>query len=247
MKVVFHEEFYDVYVSDPAAEAGRMEAIVEAIDGVAEFVRPEEASMDDILLAHTREHVDHVKKYGVHHMSALAAGAAIKTAEIALKEPCFGLIRPPGHHASADSCWGFCYFNNMAISLLSLYHRKKIRSAFVLDFDMHYGDGNVNILDGHGFVRLYNPDHHFRDRYLRDVREKIGKVSVDMIGISAGFDNHVEDWGGVLTTEDYFDMGVMVRQSAKQSGGRYFALLEGGYNHKVLGKNVLALIQGMIS
>ena len=169
MKVVFHEDFYEVYVSDPAAEEGRMEAIVQAIDGVAEFVRPEEASMDDILLAHTREHVDHVKRYGVHHMAALAAGGAIKTAEIALKEPCFGLLRPPGHHASADSCWGFCYFNNMAIALLSLYHRKKIKTAFVLDFDMHYGDGNVNILDTQGFVRLFNPDRHSRDRYIKDV------------------------------------------------------------------------------
>ena len=66
-----------------------------------------------------------------------------------------------------------------------------------------------------------------------------------MIGISAGFDNHVDDWGGVLTTEDYYDMGVMVRKSAGQCGGRYFAILEGGYNHKVLGQNALALIQGM--
>lgn len=31
MKVVFHEEFYRVYTSDPAAEPGRMEAIVAEI------------------------------------------------------------------------------------------------------------------------------------------------------------------------------------------------------------------------
>lgn len=247
MKVVFHEDFYKVYVSDPAAESGRMEAIVEAISGVAEFVTPQEASLEDILLAHTRAHVDDVKKYGVHHMAALAAGAAIKTAEIALKEPSFGLIRPPGHHASADSCWGFCYFNNMAIALLSLYHRKKIKSAYVLDFDMHFGDGNVNILSRHPFVHVYNPDHHFRDRYMKEVREKLDKVSVDMIGISAGFDNHIDDWGRVLLTEDYYDMGAMVRKSARQCGGHYFALLEGGYNHKVIGKNALALIEGMTS
>lgn len=245
MKVVFHEDFYKVYTSDPAAEEGRMEAIIQAIDRVAEFVRPEEASMDDILLAHTLGHVEHVKKNRMYHMAALAAGGAIKTAEIALKEPCFGLIRPPGHHASVDSFWGFCYLNNMAIALLSLYQRKKIKTAFVLDFDMHYGDGNVNILGRHPFVSLYNPDHHLRDIYLKDVREKFEKVAVDMIGISAGFDNHVDDWGGVLTTEDYYDMGVMARKSAEQCGGRYFAILEGGYNHNVLGQNTLAMIEGM--
>ncbi|MBU1172387.1 MAG: histone deacetylase family protein [Proteobacteria bacterium] len=245
MNVVFHQDFYDVYVSDPAAEPGRMEAIVEAIREDSTFISPDQADLADILLAHDKDHVESVKKYGLYPIAALAAGGAIKTAELALKEPCFGLIRPPGHHASAGSAWGFCYFNNMAIALLSLHHRKMIKSAFVLDFDMHYGDGTVNILENHSFVNIYNPESRFRDRYMKDVREKMERVSVDMIGISAGFDNHSEDWGGVLLTEDFFDMGVMVKKAAERSGGHYFALLEGGYNHKVIGKNAQALITGM--
>jgi len=36
-----------------------------------------------------------------------------------------------------------------------------------------------------------------------------------------------------------------VRESAQRAGGGYFAILEGGYNHRVLGHNVWALIQGM--
>jgi len=32
-----------------------------------------------------------------------------------LEHYAYALCRPPGHHASADSCWGFCYFNNIAI------------------------------------------------------------------------------------------------------------------------------------
>ena len=245
MQVVFHPDFYDVYVSDPAAEPGRMEAIVREINGVARFVEPREADLDDILRAHSSDHVESVKREGVYHMAALAAGAAVMTADIACSEPCFGLLRPPGHHASYNSCWGFCYFNNMAIALLSLYSRKKIKSAFILDFDLHYGDGNVNILEDKSFVKIYNPDFNQRDRYLREVRTKLEQTSVDMIGISAGFDNHEDDWGGLLSTDDYYDMGLMVRESAKRSGGRYFALLEGGYNHSVLGRNALSLIRGM--
>ena len=38
MKVIFHEDFYRVYTSDPAAAAGRMEAIVEEIETHAETV-----------------------------------------------------------------------------------------------------------------------------------------------------------------------------------------------------------------
>jgi len=32
MKVFFHEDFYEEYTSDPAAETGRMEAIVKEIE-----------------------------------------------------------------------------------------------------------------------------------------------------------------------------------------------------------------------
>jgi acetoin utilization deacetylase AcuC-like enzyme len=38
-----------------------------------------------------------------------------------------------------------------------------------------------------------------------------------------------------------------VRQTTLRSGGGCFAVLEGGYNHSVLGYNVLALLQGLTS
>jgi acetoin utilization deacetylase AcuC-like enzyme len=37
----------------------------------------------------------------------------------------------------------------------------------------------------------------------------------------------------------------MVRSAAQRNGGGCFAILEGGYNCDVLGKNALALIQGL--
>jgi acetoin utilization deacetylase AcuC-like enzyme len=72
-------------------------------------------------------------------------------------------------------------------------------------------------------------------------------VQVDLIGISAGFDNHIDDWGGLLEIEDCFSIGTMVRQTARASGGGCFAILEGGYDHDVLGHNVAALIEGLSS
>jgi len=32
MKVVFHENFYQVYTSDPAAAAGRIESVMEVLE-----------------------------------------------------------------------------------------------------------------------------------------------------------------------------------------------------------------------
>jgi acetoin utilization deacetylase AcuC-like enzyme len=245
MKVIFHEDFYSVYTSDPAAAQGRIEAIVNVIEPYAEFITPHPAYEAEIALAHTQNHIESVKRRGLYAISALAAGAAIQTATIGLTEPCFGLIRPPGHHASANSCWGFCYFNNMAIAIESLKQQEKINTAYILDIDLHYGDGTVNILGKKDYVTIYNVNAYERGAYLREVTREMENCQADIIGISAGFDAHKQDWGGVLFTDDYFEIAKKVREAAKGIGGGCFALLEGGYNHRVLGENALALMQGL--
>jgi acetoin utilization deacetylase AcuC-like enzyme len=245
MKVIFHEDFYQVYTSDPAAAAGRMEAIVAIIESEVEFVEAAPAKETEITLAHTKAHIDYVRQSGLYDISALAAGAAIQAAEIGLTAPSFGLIRPPGHHASSSSCWGFCYFNNMAIALQTLKQNGQITSAYVLDIDLHYGDGTVNILEGKDYVRVHNMEGRDRHSYLAEIKKELDYVKADLIGVSAGFDNHQDDWGGLLTTEDYYSIGQRVRTASLKCGGGCFGILEGGYNHEVLGQNVLAFIQGL--
>jgi hypothetical protein len=156
MKVVFHEDFYPVYTSDPAAASGRMEAIVETIEPHVAFVPAEPAYRHQIAAVHTEMHIQHVKNRGLYEVAALAAGGAVQAAQIGLSEPCFGLIRPPGHHASAASAWGFCFFNNMAVALEALRRQKKIVSACVLDIDLHFGDGTANILENRNWVTVIN-------------------------------------------------------------------------------------------
>jgi acetoin utilization deacetylase AcuC-like enzyme len=81
---------------------------------------------------------------------------------------------------------------------------------------------------------------------LAEIEEGLREHPVDLIGISAGFDHHREDWGSLLWTEDYFQIGKLVKVAADRNGGGCFGLLEGGYNHAILGDNVMALIDGMI-
>ena len=247
MKVIYHKDFLQNYTMDPAAADGRLEAVIEEIQGRVTLVDAVPATEEDIAAVHTRAHMDMVRRDGVYDIAALAAGGAIQAAEIGLAEPCFALIRPPGHHASQGSCWGFCYFNNMAIALEKLKREGKIQKALVLDFDLHFGDGTVNILGGRGYVRIYNPSSPNRKDYVSGVEQWLSSEPADIIGVSAGFDNHMNDWGGLLSTQDYQDMGRMVREASRKNKGGCFAILEGGYNHRVLGKNVRAFIEGMDS
>jgi acetoin utilization deacetylase AcuC-like enzyme len=133
----------------------------------------------------------------------------------------------------------------MAIALEHLKRNKKIESAYVLDIDLHFGDGTVNILKPRNYVTVHNVAAGRRDEYLAEVRDEMENCRADVIGISAGFDNHEDDWGGTLHTEDYREIGRMVLDASKRNGGGCFALLEGGYNHQVLGHNVMALIEGL--
>ncbi len=245
VKVVFSEAFYPCYVEDAAAVEGRMEAIVGVIHDKVDFIEAQPALEEDISAVHSKEQVERVKRLGLYEIASLAAGGAMQTAMIGLTEPAFGLIRPPGHHASEFVSWGYCYFNNMAVAVTRLKKDRKIRNCFILDIDLHYGDGTVNILEGQPWVEIYNPAGNTRERYVEDVKRALSDIQTDMIGVSAGFDNHKKDWGGLLETEDYKTIGEMIREAGQRHGSSYFAILEGGYSKKVLGYNVEALIDGM--
>jgi acetoin utilization deacetylase AcuC-like enzyme len=222
-----------------------MEAVVAEIQNRVEFVMAVPAAEEDIARVHDRLHIDSVRREGLFNISALAAGGAIQTAMFGLDQPSFGLLRPPGHHASAGSAWGFCYFNNMAIAIEALKAHKNIQTAFVLDIDLHFGDGTANTLGNKPYVSVYNVEALQRDTYLAEVARELDRCQADVIGISAGFDHHRDDWGGLLLTEDYYEIGKMVKMAARRCAGGCFGILEGGYNHRVLGVNVRALIEGL--
>jgi acetoin utilization deacetylase AcuC-like enzyme len=255
MKIIFHEKYYNSnYAMDPAASPGRLEGIMKALSKNSDYeiIEPTLASKEDILRAHTERHYEYVKQNPLlYELASLAAGGAILAAEEAFKgNSSFAVIRPPGHHASADSCWGFCYFNNISISVLKLYSEKKIKSAFILDFDLHTGDGNINILQNRddGFqVKILNPDGSNRDSYMREVENFMENLSkIDIFVASAGFDQGIDDWGHLLHPEDYFKLGKLMKEfSSRLCKGRRYALLEGGYNHIVLPNNVQSFCNGL--
>lgn len=248
MKVIFHPRFYEVYASDPAAAPGRMEPMVKALEKEFEFIVPEPALERDVERVHGKSHIQSIQRdRQLYEIALLAAGAAILAAETAFEQqPAFGLIRPPGHHASPHSCWGFCYFNNIAIAIKKLLSEEKIKSALVLDFDLHFGDGTSNAFTGSSGVNYFHPEATRSKEFLEEVKHCLEtKKPYDIVAVSAGFDRHEEDWGGLLKTEDYFVIGKWAKEaSSERCQGRRFGVLEGGYNHSVLGKNVKSFLQG---
>jgi len=251
VKIVFHEDFKRTdYASNGASVPGRMEAIITSLvkEGHYEVVSPELALYEDFARAHSKTHIINIAKdIRLFKMASLASGGAILASKIALKgEPAFACIRPPGHHASRDSGWGYCAFCNMGIALLKLKEEGFIKSAFVLDFDAHKGDGNVDVLSGWEGIKILNPMADTNKEYLKKIEDYISNIQhVDMIAVSAGFDSYVKDLGKKLTTFDFYLIGrIMKKFAIKMGHERRFAILEGGYYQPDLGKNTLAFCQG---
>ena len=105
-------------------------------------------------LVHPHTYIDFVKKAcaksqdldsdtktspETYKVACYAVGATIQ----AIKNGDFAIVRPPGHHATADRAMGFCIFNNTAIAVQHLLNQGK--KVFILDFDIHYGNGTAEI------------------------------------------------------------------------------------------------------
>lgn len=70
-------------------------------------------------------------------VDAVLAGKA-KTAFVAM--------RPPGHHAEAETPMGFCLFGNAAIAAKRALDHHGLERVAVLDFDVHHGNGTQDLL-----------------------------------------------------------------------------------------------------
>lgn len=56
-------------------------------------------------------------------------------------ETVFCAVRPPGHHAEYAEAMGFCLFNNVAIAARYGIDRYSLQRIFILDWDVHHGNG----------------------------------------------------------------------------------------------------------
>jgi hypothetical protein len=245
MKVVFHEDYLNVHTLDPAAaRSERLEELVDLIknDSFYEIVEAKPASKEDILRAHTERHFHSVKSDPLaFNFALLAAGGAVQAAEIAYNEKTasFGFIRPPGYRTGRDYCGEYCYFNNIAVSLLYLMDKYALHSVFVLDFDLHSGEPDESDIfsdaDYPG-IQILNPYHTSEKNYMNEVKETLDSLSdVDIILASSGFNDSVQDWGKPLSAESYNQIGKWLKEySLKLCDGRRYTILEENYDFRFL-------------
>jgi acetoin utilization deacetylase AcuC-like enzyme len=81
--------------------------------------------------------------------SLYAAGGAISAVDAVMSgevRNAFAAVRPPGHHATAESTMGFCIFNNVAVAARYAQNKyKEIENVAIIDWDVHHGNGTQGI------------------------------------------------------------------------------------------------------
>ena len=131
-------------------------------------IQSEEATDEDLLLAHKPIHIKHVREdaqglaprkndltsqvdtYMNRHTAQAALISAGSTIE-AVSEVCsqmmvdqaFAIVRPPGHHAHCNQVAGFCFFNNVGVAARVAQKKHGAKKVVIFDWDVHVGDGTA--------------------------------------------------------------------------------------------------------
>lgn len=76
-------------------------------------------------------------------------GAVIRAVDMVLDGEAgnaFAAVRPPGHHAEAETPMGFCLFGNAALAAKYALDHHGLDRVAVVDFDVHHGNGTQSLL-----------------------------------------------------------------------------------------------------
>jgi acetoin utilization deacetylase AcuC-like enzyme len=149
----------------------RLDAALEGVEraGVADRIRTpgteHPATAEMIELVHAPELVRdletacasgqtlfYVPDNSICSRTAEVARAAVSTVLHAAEEVmggsrAFVIARPPGHHAERDRAMGFCFYNTIACGAEWLLRQPAIGRVFILDWDVHHGNGTQQIFE----------------------------------------------------------------------------------------------------
>ena len=149
----------------------RYEAVMKALRADDRFwqslleITPEQASQGMIQAAHTKDHFRRVAgafENGLEMLDAdtaismqsfdaalYGAGGVCRAVDAVMQgeaKNAFVAVRPPGHHATAESSMGFCLFNNVAVAARYAQNRyKEVERVAIVDWDVHHGNGTQGI------------------------------------------------------------------------------------------------------
>lgn len=168
------------------------------------LIAPRPASDEELLRVHTPAYLAQVQAdlaAGRHELSTgdtavgpeseriarLAAGGTLAAVEAVMAGQvanAFAVVRPPGHHASAERGMGFCLYNNVAVAARHLQAVHGLQRVLIADWDVHHGNGSEAIF-------LADPSVFFCSTHQAPHYPGTGSAAERGVGAGEGFTRNV--------------------------------------------------------
>ncbi|HVO96455.1 MAG TPA: histone deacetylase [Bryobacteraceae bacterium] len=195
MKLIYHDD-YDLNLGAHVFPSQKYRLIHDRLASEGcEFVTPEPAPDEDLLLVHGRGWVTRLKMGTLHEAEIqrleipwsqkmadafrLSAGGTTLAARHALTEGAAFNVGGGFHHAFANHGEGFCAIHDVAVAIRKLQQERVIEKALVVDVDVHQGNGTAAIFasDDSVFtlsIHQYNNYPHYKPPSNIDVHLEDG-------------------------------------------------------------------------
>jgi acetoin utilization deacetylase AcuC-like enzyme len=258
--ITYHEDFGEDgfgVLKDrirPSFEALLKSGIVDGKD--VQVFSPTPAPIELVRRAHTPGHMENMETDPYRSVAILSAGSVMMAAELVATgqaKSAFAYTGTAGHHASRGSCWGFCYFNDVAITILRLREMGLYR-FLIVDVDPHFGDGtrdffgdnpNVFHINFHsGTGEKHDPTNNNYDiglgfgasneQFLSALESSLQLArdfDFQMAFVIFGHDSHQDDYGGFNLTLDAYPRMAQIIKKAVGDRGLIFVLSGGSCIH----------------
>jgi acetoin utilization deacetylase AcuC-like enzyme len=238
------------------------------------FAEPQPATKAEVLLVHTKDYVERlcagelspneVRRLGLPWSHALvqrsfyAAGGTICAARDALSYGVASNLAGGTHHAFPDHGEAFCVLNDVAIAIRVLQNESLIKTAAVVDCDVHQGNGTASIFHNDSSVFTFSmhgaknyplfkqtstidielPDGTQDEAYLGTLRANLLAVfqyHPDIVFYLAGADPFEGDKLGRLSVsiDGLRERDVIVLSNSHERGIPVVTVMSGGYGEKL--------------
>jgi acetoin utilization deacetylase AcuC-like enzyme len=278
-KLIYHPQ-YDLDLGPHVFPSEKFKLIHDALiaEGIAQdsdFVPPEMAPDEDVLRVHTAAWVHKLQtdsltlsermKLEIPVSEAtikgfwLSAGGTTLAGRLALRDGFSANLGGGFHHAYAGHGEGFCMLHDVAIAIRSLQAAGAIRTAMVVDTDVHQGNGTAAIFEDDTSVFTLSihqennypmpkpssnedigladgtSDHEYLDALEEGLLHSLKQMNPDLIVYVGGADPYREDQlGGLaLTLEGLQKRDRLVFEHARRRGIPVASTLAGGYARRV--------------
>jgi acetoin utilization deacetylase AcuC-like enzyme len=137
-----------------------------------DFIAPEPASDEDVLLVHSARYVKKLKTASLSsaeiammelpfslelvRFAWLMTGGTILTGRLALERGVALHLGGGFHHAFHDHGEGFCVLNDIAVAVEALKKEGAAQRIMVVDCDLHQGNGTAHILSGKDYAFTFS-------------------------------------------------------------------------------------------